>query len=92
MAKTKKTQKRKISKETDGVFLLKIVFYLILGSLWLKVTSGENLQFPIPVGFLLGLIFVKHEHFQMDRKLEYVVLLLATLMGFWLPFGIYITL
>jgi len=85
-------KKRKTTKETDSVFLLKIVFYLIIGSLWLKVTSGEDLQFPIPIGFLLGLMFVKHEHFQVDRKIEYVVLLLAALLGFWLPFGIYITL
>ncbi len=85
-------KKRKVPKETDNIFLLKIVLYLIVGSLWLKVTSGEDLQIPIPIGFLLGLMFIKHEHFQVDRKIEYVVLLLAALLGFWLPFGIYITL
>lgn len=85
------TKKAK-NKEDDGVFLLKIVLYLILGSLWLKISSGEELQIPIPIGLLTGLVFIKHEHFQIDRKIEYAVLLIACLVGFWLPFGMYVSL
>ena len=85
------TKKAK-TKEDDGVFLLKIVLYLILGSLWLKISSGEELQIPIPIGLLTGLVFIKHEHFQIDRKIEYAVLLIACLVGFWLPFGMYVSL
>ncbi len=76
--------------ETDSVYFLKLVFYLVLGSLWLKITRGEALQFPIPVGLLLGLVFASHEHFQIDRKIEFAILLVAMLVGFWIPFGIYI--
>ena len=91
MAKKQKSRNR-YSKEPDGVYLLKVVLYMMMGALWLKVSSGENLQFPIPIGLLTGLIFVKHEHFQIDRKIEYAVLVVSCLIGFWLPFGLYISL
>lgn len=69
--------------------MLKLVFFLIMGSLWLKVTDGDSLQIPIPVGFIAGLFFAAHEHFAIDRKIEYAVMLVALLVGFWAPFGIY---
>jgi hypothetical protein len=81
--------KKQKSSEADSVYFLKMVLYLVLGSLWLKVTHGENVQIPIPVGLLAGIIFTSHEHFQIDRKIEYAVLLVAMLVGFWIPFGIY---
>lgn len=99
MAKTKVKIKRKTTakktvkppkNELDSVFFLKLVFYLILGSLWLKVTSAVDTQIPIPAGLLAGLAFASHEHFQIDRKIEFAVLLIAMLVGFWAPFGIYI--
>ena len=80
--------KRK-TKELDSVYLLKLVFYLIVGSLWLKVSKGTDLQIPLPIGAVIGLIFASHEHFQLDRKIEFAVLLVAMLIGFWVPFGIY---
>jgi len=82
---------KKKQNETDSVYFLKLVLYLILGSLWLKATHGDNLQIPIPVGLIVGLLFASHEHFQIDRKIEYAVLLVAMLIGFWLPFGIYLS-
>ncbi|MBI1857453.1 hypothetical protein HY003_02450 [Candidatus Saccharibacteria bacterium] len=99
MPKSKTKAQRKIqikkatqatNKELDSVFFLKLVFYLILGSLWLKVTRGADIQVPLPVGMLAGLVFAGHEHFQIDRKIEFAVLLIAMLVGFWMPFGIYI--
>jgi len=72
------------------VFLLKIVLYLILGSLWLKLSSGNNTM-PIPVGLIVGILFAFHDHFQIDRKIEYAVLLVAMLIGYFAPFGLYIS-
>lgn len=83
MAKTK-------AKQSDSAYFLKLVLYLMLGTLWLKITHNETLQIPIPVGLIAGLVFTSHEHFQIDRKIEYAVLLVAMLVGFWIPFGIYI--
>lgn len=79
-------------RETDSIYFLKLVLYLILGSLWLKVTKGDNTQIPIPVGFITGLFLARKERFQIDRKIEYAVLLVAMLIGFWMPFGLYVNL
>lgn len=86
-----KNNTRKIKKsnlqETDSTYLLKLVLYLIVGSQWIRVTSGDN-EIPIPLGLIIGLLFTMHERFQIDRKIEYAVLLIATFIGFWLPIGI----
>lgn len=88
-----KLKKRSVSdpagKESDRAYFLKIVLYLILGSLWLKIGDGQTYQIPVPIGLLVGLIFTAHEHFQIDRKIEYAVLLLSMFLGFWLPYAIY---
>lgn len=100
LSKSKKTSKAKrpakkiasiIGIEPDSVFFLKIVIFLILGTQWIYIESLPNWQAPIPVGLILGLVFATHEHFQIDRKIEYAVLLVATFIAFWLPIGITIS-
>ncbi len=86
MPKSKKTKK----SELDSIYFLKLVTYLILGSLWLKITDGNTVQLPIPIGFLTGLVLAAHDHIQLDKKIGYAILLIAMLIGFWAPFGIYI--
>ena len=83
MAKTK-------TKETDAVYFLKLVIYLMLGSVWIKITDGQTTQIPIPIGFLLGIVLVMRDRIQLDRKIGFAVLLVAMLIGFWAPFGIYV--
>jgi hypothetical protein len=92
-SKIKSKQARGINKsktETDSAYFLKLVVFLILGSQWIYIQSGESWQLPIPVGLIIGLVFATHEHFQIDRKIEYVVLLFATFISFWLPIGLVI--
>ncbi len=84
--------KKKQKVEQDSTYFLKLVLYLILGSMWIKVTKGETMQIPVPVGLIIGLVFTTHEHFKIDRKIEYAVLLVAMLVGFWAPIGLYINL
>lgn len=84
----RKTKTELISR--DNAFALKLVFYVLLGSLWLKVYSGHNIMVPIPVGLVVGMVFASHEHFRTDRKIQYTALILAALIGFWAPFGLYI--
>jgi hypothetical protein len=90
--KSTSKKKSKISKksESDSTYFLKLVVFLILGSQWIFVQRGENWQIPIPVGLIIGLVFATHEHFQIDRKIEYVVLLIAAFISFWLPIGLII--
>lgn len=52
--------------------------YFILGTIWIKINSRP----VIPVGFILGILFSMHDHFRIDRKIEYVVLLFAMVLGF----------
>lgn len=86
----KRANKKPTAKEPDSIYFLKLVVYLILGSLWVKISDGQTSQTPIPAGFLLGLVFASHDHIQLDRKVGYAILLVAMLVGFWAPFGIYV--
>lgn len=92
MAKRKPTTKRKKQTESDSAYILKLVMYLIIGSLWIKITTSDDSQIPIPVGFIVGALFAMHDHFQIDRKIEYALLLVAMFIGFWLPIGIFVSL
>ncbi len=92
MAKTK-SKKSAGARELDSVYVLKLVLYLIVGSLWLRLTNmSGTIQIPLPIGLILGLIFASHEHFRIDRKVEFAVLLVAMLVGFWTQAGLFMTL
>lgn len=96
--KTKKSRTRgtraktvAASDDMDGVYLLKLALYVILGSMWVKLSDGAGLSLPIPAGFVIGLLFSSHEHFRIDRKIEYAVLMVAMLVGYFAPYGLYIS-
>jgi hypothetical protein len=90
------TKKKKSSQETesDSAYFLKLVLYVILGSMWLKfgspITLGDFVVNALPVGLVLGLIFASHDHFQVDRKIEYAVLIVVTIISYFAPAGILI--
>ena len=86
-SKQKSVAKRHSTASSDSTYLLKLVLYLIIGSQWLRISKGTS-EIPIPVGFIIGILFTLHEHFRIDRKIEYAVLLMALFIGFWLPMGI----
>lgn len=75
----------------DNNYFLKLVLYLVVGSFWLKITAGGT-HIPIPIGLIIGLLFARHESLQVDKKIEYAVLLAAMLVGYFAPFGLYINL
>lgn len=80
------------ANELDSAFLLKIVLYMIIGSQWIRLVNVDYTnQIPIPLGFIIGVLFATHEHFRIDRKIEYAVLLVAMFIGFWVQTGLYIT-
>jgi hypothetical protein len=93
MAKSSRERRSSASQEeNNSVFFLKLVVLLIVGSQWIYIQESSDWQIPIPVGLVLGLVLVTHEHFQIDRKIEYVVLLFACFIAFWLPVGLIINL
>lgn len=85
MAKKKTARKT----EQDSVYLLKLVVYLIVGSQWLWLTQ-HSWQIPVPLGLIVGLVLAMHDHFKTDRRIEYAVLLIATLVGYFAGIGIYL--
>lgn len=92
MAKAKKTKKSVTNIESDSGYLLKIVMYLIIGSQWVRIVDpASHTQIPIPVGFIIGLLFASHDHFKIDRKIEYAVLTVAMFIGFWIQTGLYVS-
>lgn len=90
MAKQK--SKKFTDGEGDGAYFLKLVLYIVLGSFWLKFGTplriGDFLIYGVPIGLVIGLLFASHEHFQIDRKIEYAILVLMTIVTFFLPAGI----
>lgn len=78
--------------EPDSNYLLKLVLYVILGALWISfknpVELGPLAIHGFPVGLCLGLLFASHDHFQIDRKIEYAILIVMTIVTFFLPAGI----
>ena len=88
MPKSKKTTKIKHApKQRESIFFLKIVMYLVIGTQWLWIQTANG-QVPIPVGAITGVIFAMHDHFQIDRKIEYALLIVAMLIGFVASMGI----
>ena len=90
MPKTKKKKQSVAVDPYDGVFAFKLALYVVAGSLWLKI-ANDHTVIPIPIGLIAGMVLASKEHFRIDRKIDYAVLLIAALFGFWAPFGLYIT-
>lgn len=79
--------------ESDGVYLLKLVCVLILGTIWLKFRFPTTfVGVPItglPVGLLIGLLAVSQfEKHQSNRKILYAILILVAVISYFLPAGI----
>ncbi len=86
----KKTKRSRSNSEPDSVYVLKLILYFIVGSLWLQLDSvsiagSDSAAFPI--GLVVGAVFASHDHFQIDRKIEYAVLLAAAVISFFAPTG-----
>jgi hypothetical protein len=83
---------KKQTNEPDSKYFLKLVLYVMAGSFWLRLGTpiqiGDWSINAFPIGLLIGLLFAHHENFQLDRKIEYAVLLIATIASFFLPTGI----
>jgi len=81
--------------ETDGTYFLKLVVFVILGTLWLKFQQPVSwFQIPlngVPLGLLVGLLLVsRFEKYQSDRKIWYAILVIVAIISFFVPAGIVI--
>lgn len=84
MVKTsQKLPKRKPVKELDSVYFFKLVMYFLIGTFWVHI-STSTFTIPLPLGFIIGVAFASHDHFKIDRKIEYAVLLVAMFVTYFL--------
>lgn len=79
--------------ETDSTYFLKLVVFVLLGTFWLKFqqpVSWLGVPFSgVPVGMLVGLLLVsKFEKYQSDRKIWYAILIVVTIICYFVPAGI----
>lgn len=82
---------RRVSKQSDLNYFAKILVFFILGTFWVRllhINIGPFEHFSVPAGFAIGLVIASHERLQIDRKIEYVVLISATFISFYLPVGV----
>jgi hypothetical protein len=82
-----KTAKKSSSTESDNTYFLKILIYFVLGTIWIKF----NGYVVLPIGLLLGVLIAQKEHFQIDRKVEYAILIIAAVVGLT-GWGLYLAL
>lgn len=84
-----------VSRESDSQYLLKLVLMVLLGTFWLKfahplVMASVPLA-GVPVGMIFGLLVVRlFEKNQADRKLWYLVLIIVTIICYFMPAGVLI--
>ncbi len=72
--------------EPDSVFFLKLVLYFILGAIWIRF---HEVGIPgLPIGLFVGILFARQDHFQIDRKIEYAILLGAAIISYVAPVGL----
>lgn len=81
--------------ESDGTYFLKLVVVVLLGTLWVKFGQPVSwLGVPlggVPVGMFVGLILVnRFEKLETDRKIWYAILVVVTIICYFMPAGVVI--
>lgn len=81
--------------EADGVYFLKLVIVVLLSTLWLKFAVPLSWQgIPLaafPLGALVTAIGIKlFEKDTYDRKIWFAVLVMVTIISYFVPAGIVI--
>jgi hypothetical protein len=102
MVKAKKQIKRPIHRvyrdrlaEADGVYFLKLVVVVLLSTLWLKFATPMSWNsVPLsafPLGALIAVVGIRlFEKNAIDRKIWYAVLVIVTILSYFVPAGIVI--
>jgi len=82
--------------EPDGVYLFKLIIVTLAGLMWLRladplVIGGILPVGAFPAGALVALVLIAWlERAQFNRKILYAVLVVVTIIGFFLDAGIII--
>lgn len=82
--------------EPDGVYLFKLIVVTLAGLMWLRLADPVMLGGVVPIGAfpagaVIALVLIAWlEHAQFNRKILYAVLVVVTIIGFFLNAGIVI--
>ena len=82
--------------EPDGVYLFKLVVVTLAGLMWLRLAEPILIGGIVPIGAfpagtILALLLIAWlEKAQFNRKILYAVLVVVTIIGFFLDAGIII--
>lgn len=81
--------------ETDSTYFLKLVICVLLGTFWIKfgvpIIVGGIPVGALPVGLVAGLVLInRFEKIQSDRKIWYAVLIVMSVICYFVPAGIII--
>ena len=81
--------------DNDGSFFLKLVVFVVLSALWLRLKNpievGGLVVQAIPVGLFVALLLVLNiEKYQFNRKIWYVTLILMAVLTSFTPVGVII--
>lgn len=81
--------------ENDSTFFLKLVVFIILSALWLRLKNplefGTFSVQAVPVGLMIALLLVlKIEKYQFNRKIWYTALILMAILSSFTPVGVMI--
>jgi len=79
--------------EKESAFFLKLVLFVILSALWIRlrnpIDAGPFIIQAIPVGLIVALLLViKIEKYQFNRKIWYVTLIFMAILTSFTPVGI----
>lgn len=92
MKKKQTKSKKSQAVETDSAYFLKLVLYMLLGATWIKfavpLSFGAFQLNGAPIGMLFGVVLAAHDHFAIDRKIEYALLIIMMVLTYFLPAGI----
>lgn len=99
---TKAAPKRKVSRvyrerfaEADSIYFLKLVVVVLLSTLWLKLATPMTWNgIPLggfPIGALIAGIGIRlYEKNMVDRKIWFAVLVIVTILSYFVPAGVVI--
>jgi hypothetical protein len=81
--------------EADGVYFLKLIVVVILSTLWLKLATPLSWHgIPMggfPIGAMVTLVAIRLlEKNPYDRKIWFAVLVMVTILSYFVPAGIVI--
>ena len=79
--------------ERDSIFFLKLVVFILLSALWLRLKEpipvGPLVVQAIPLGLIIALLLVmKVEKYQFNRKIWYSALIIMAIVTSFTPVGI----